>query len=621
MTSLAIVAGDPVSTPSAVPGQTATPGNKEITPTVPGNGQTMVLAITPKKKKRLRTGEFAAERIPALNLGPTKAPSAPKTTGGIQASLFNGNKEAAASTNRDSALTRVAAQIEEINSIRRARDTVIIDMATTIDNCLSKYAQGHFKAAASQVQTILTAALLSITNPPAKSTGTTKNPEKSGSKDVGAQPPNNRSDNASDNTRPTAAGPELHRGPNPASITWAQVASKGKTHKNNTKNIPSGPSGEGPAPTARNRGKDKAAKADQQPDDRIFIRVPPDHEWKKMSAIGAKQELVRKLKLNGNELTDFRAVRSGFAFRTRNQDTRAHILATGPTNTDANLKFEEARIWKTFIVRQVEKFYRDATGTHPTDALVAGEAQAAANATRPPVACRKANFGDTKDTCCYYISFDEELKDGFRLFGNSAQAETYIEKPKVIQCTRCLGFHGERNCTRTERCINCGKPAASHQSGDATNCASPSQCANCRGAHKADSMGCHARPVVKNGALSHPNKNQRARIRELGQKEFEKLNPPNKAPDKNLMAPASTPTPAPPTVPLKRIRGPNPDGTRTPRIAHPNPFVINVDQDEEAGQDERETSPARSTIEAHGDEDQNMNDAATAGEETPESPL
>jgi hypothetical protein len=73
-------------------------------------------------------------------------------------------------------------------------------------------------------------------------------------------------------------------------------------------------------------------------------------------------------------------------------------------------------------VRQLQKFYRDAIESHPTNALIPEEVRAAAGATRPPVACRKAPFGETPDTC-YFISFDMDVKGGFRLFSNLAPAE------------------------------------------------------------------------------------------------------------------------------------------------------------------------------------------------------
>ncbi|KKP04407.1 hypothetical protein THAR02_03483 [Trichoderma harzianum] len=351
MANNVVVAGDPAKTPPVVPGQT-TPRNEGTTPSVPSKGQTTVLALTPKKKsKRLRTGEYAVESMPVLNLGTAKAPSIPKKSSGIDSSIFSGNRERKSWGPRKTLLPWAPTALEP--------------------NRLAE--------------------------------GTTNGP--------------------------TAAAPDDQGDNDPAEVTWARIASKEKTHKNKANNANTSESnGKGPAPSSGPRGKNKAAKAEQKPDDRIFIRVPPDHVWKKMSAIGARQELVSKAKLQPDDITDFREVRSGFALRPKNQEIKKRILATGAAVTDKNLKFEEACTWETYLVRRVEKFYKDATGHNPTDALIPEEARVAAGASRPPVACRKAPFGETPDTCCYYISFDEKVKNGFRLFSTSAPAEPRLKK-------------------------------------------------------------------------------------------------------------------------------------------------------------------------------------------------
>ncbi|KAL7904345.1 hypothetical protein GGI35DRAFT_484623, partial [Trichoderma velutinum] len=189
MASNVVVAGDPAKTPPVVPGQT-TPRNEGTTPSVPSKGQTTVLALTPKKKsKRLRTGEYAVESMPVLNLGTAKAPSIPKKSGGIDSSIFSGNREVAAPPNQNPLRNRITEQLEEIDSIQRARRTVIVDIAASIDERLEKYTQGHYLAAAKQAQEALTAALLTLIRPPAKELGTAKDLITLGPNGLGAQPP------------------------------------------------------------------------------------------------------------------------------------------------------------------------------------------------------------------------------------------------------------------------------------------------------------------------------------------------------------------------------------------------------------------------------------------------
>ncbi|PKK42489.1 hypothetical protein CI102_13623 [Trichoderma harzianum] len=122
--------------------------------------------------------------------------------------------------------------------------------------------------------------------------GRPKNPEKSGSKDRAAQPTETTSANTSrikndkpESTKnPTRAGAPAttgKAGQGSPGVTWAQVASRGDTYNKKTqKGLTAlknpAPNGEGPA-RAANKPRSETNKLKEKPDDRIFIRVPPDH--------------------------------------------------------------------------------------------------------------------------------------------------------------------------------------------------------------------------------------------------------------------------------------------------------------------------------------------------------
>lgn len=291
------------------------------------------------------------------------------------------------------------------------------------------------------------------------------------------------------------------------------------------------------------------------------------------------------MKLNNEDITYLQEVRSGLALRARNQDIKNKIMALQPDAETIKLKIEEACIWKSFLLRGVTKTFTDMSGTHSTDTLIPMEARDRAGAKELPVSCQKAPFGETMDTCCYFISFRENVKSGFRLFNSSAPAEARVQKPRVIQCTRCLGFHNPRNCTRTERCLKCGKPSDKHKETTA-NCPSPPQCANCNGPHRADSPKCPARPAIKDGEKVHPTKAQLKAIRELGQQEYKKANPPEPAPTPAMGKADETPADPPAAKPGPRVRFP-PPGTAT-------------------ATSQTKTPPAKVTIEVETDDDSDM---------------
>lgn len=598
---------------------TAPQPQKEATPSIPKTGERTILPFTPKKKRRFEEN-LETDDMPSPSFNrtrPSVTAAAQKTSRGLTTSIFSGIKEATAPNEKEKPLTRnkIMNQIEEINAKQWARQDVILNIATAIDSCLAQYTTKLSSAVAEQVRSVLNTALENFVASHMNPTGRPKNPEKRGSNKADAQPTETTSANTPRSTKnksngtnnPTETGAPAATGkadPKSSKVTWAQVASQDTTHnkkpqKGSKTQENSASSSKGPAPAAETKKDNKTASGNQKPDDRIFIRVPPDHSWRKMTAIGAKQELISFTKLKNEDITYFQEVRSGFALRAKDQETKKKIIALKPNAENNNLKIEEACSWKVFLVRGVSKTYTDMSGTHTTDTLIPEEARARAGSKEQPVAIHKAPFGESLDTCCYFISFKEDVKPGFRLFNNSYPAEARTQKPRITQCHRCLGFHNPRNCTRIERCPKCGKPSDKHTDTTA-NCPSPPQCANCNGPHKADSPKCPARPIIKDGEKVHATRDQLKAIRELGQKEYIEANPPKPAP-----AAESTPTSKahPEAKPPKggpRIRHPFSSSAPQPPTRTPAQKVtIEVDSDD----DPMDDSPARSEVHVAGSED------------------
>jgi hypothetical protein len=74
----------------------------------------------------------------------------------------------------------------------------------------------------------------------------------------------------------------------------------------------------------------------------------------------------------------------------------------------------------------VLKTYTDIKGTHSIDVLILVEACDRAGAKSLLIAYYKAPFKKSLNTCCYFISFKEDVKPGFRLFNNSYPAKVRI---------------------------------------------------------------------------------------------------------------------------------------------------------------------------------------------------
>lgn len=256
--------------PIAAPGLVAPDTSlRKATPSIPGKGESITLALTPKKKRR--HGDFVTDNMPILNLtgsGPKTTPATQNPTRGLETSLFSNPKEATATNPNEKSRTRskIVDRLEEINAKQRAKQDVLITAATAIDACLARYTTKHFLAAAELVRNALTAALENLISSPDETSGGLENPENLGSQTRSAQPSKTASanttcitkDKSNDATAPTKTGAPATGKVDPKSteVTWAQVAPQDTTHNKNpqkgrdTQKNPD-PNSERPAPAAK----------------------------------------------------------------------------------------------------------------------------------------------------------------------------------------------------------------------------------------------------------------------------------------------------------------------------------------------------------------------------------
>lgn len=102
-----------------------------------------------------------------------------------------------------------------------------------------------------------------------------------------------------------------------------------------------------------------------------------------------------------------------------------------------------------------------------------------------------------------------------RLFGRPVNVSRVKNKPTVPQCTRCYGFHHERNCAKPSRCEDCG--GLKH---DGSPCEQPARCLNCRGAHRSSNLLCPARPRIVEGRVVRLSKSRLQSIRQVEGKAY-----------------------------------------------------------------------------------------------------
>ncbi|KAL7940565.1 hypothetical protein V8C42DRAFT_223872 [Trichoderma barbatum] len=198
-------------------------------------------------------------------------------------------------------------------------------------------------------------------------------------------------------------------------ITWAQRAGGTKPREtinentNASKNATTAEHTDENQQTARtnkNRNKTKNKR-----DGRILLRVPPDHLWRRISIIGVKQELLRLLDFHGEEVSEIKQTRTGFAIQMKNKTLTEKLMSFNEAIAAKGVSLED---WKTFLVKGVPKSFTNTSGTQDTDTLIPIEAETSARAKLPPARCARAPFGETDATANWFISFTEEVKKGLQ---------------------------------------------------------------------------------------------------------------------------------------------------------------------------------------------------------------
>ncbi|KHJ31098.1 putative eka-like protein [Erysiphe necator] len=61
-------------------------------------------------------------------------------------------------------------------------------------------------------------------------------------------------------------------------------------------------------------------------DNRLFLRLPQDHEWRKLSPAGVREVMVKKLHISPSIISRIKPVHSGFALSPSNSEAREKIL-------------------------------------------------------------------------------------------------------------------------------------------------------------------------------------------------------------------------------------------------------------------------------------------------------
>ncbi|POS82614.1 hypothetical protein EPUL_004433, partial [Erysiphe pulchra] len=304
---------------------------------------------------------------------------------------------------------------------------------------------------------------------------------------------------------------KLPKIPQMSDKTWATVARLGQKKARVTL------SSKTPVATANgtiNHRAEKEKSMTTSPDKRLFVRLPQDHEWRKLSPAGIREILVQKLSISPTLIGKIKPVSSGFALSPSSNEAREQILKAENGLFLSGAKLEPATNWVPVIIPTVPSFICKLQGKiEVSKEMLADEIERVCSI-RPALLKLYGRNNPEAPHRTWMALFSKAPRPGFRVFDESGIGRPFKKQQTLEFCKRCNGHHATKNCSRAPSCGNCG--STNHVE---DNCMAATKCRNCGGPHRSESRRCLARPT----RLGAPSKEQMKIYRQAGEREYQAI--------------------------------------------------------------------------------------------------
>ncbi|KHJ31413.1 putative eka-like protein [Erysiphe necator] len=244
-----------------------------------------------------------------------------------------------------------------------------------------------------------------------------------------------------------------------------------------------------PLPKEPDGNKKETESNDPKEDKRLFLRLRPDHAWRKLSPIAIKKMITEKAGVAATAITALYSARSGYAIECVSDALRDTILTAGKSLGDTDAIIEAASDWTSLLVPNVPLRIRTLdSNVIFTSEMVANECLAVCGMLAIQLRPMKSSTGQIYTS--WLIHFKKRPVDiHFRLFDESGPAMAFKRRRPIEQCQKCWGFHSTRFCGKDS---HCGKCKGSHETEKCE--AKTPKCSNCNGPHMSTDVKCMARP-------------------------------------------------------------------------------------------------------------------------------
>ncbi|KHJ34118.1 putative eka-like protein [Erysiphe necator] len=203
--------------------------------------------------------------------------------------------------------------------------------------------------------------------------------------------------------------------------TWATMALKG--HQNS----PATASTTQNASLQRTKNILVIHTASSGPDERLFLRIDKNHEWRLLAPSGVREILCEHLSCTPSDITHITRTPTGFALTVKGKETRQKLLNDSDGISTQGAKLEPASDLITYRIATVPVALRTSNGSVTVDDTnLASEIVRVTNVAPKMVRVHgKTRVGAPHRSWLAHFPRDQAPRPGFRLFDESGVAVIY----------------------------------------------------------------------------------------------------------------------------------------------------------------------------------------------------
>lgn len=196
-----------------------------------------------------------------------------------------------------------------------------------------------------------------------------------------------------------------------------------------------------PVGTKKDKSGIRSSSNKDPSDKRLFVRLPADHEWRKLLPAGIREVIVKKLSISPTLIGKIKLVHSGFALSPCSSEAQENILKAGNGLFLTGAKLEPATNWVPILVPTVPATICMEHGkVEITKSMLSDEIERICSI-RPSHLKLYGRNNPEAPHRTWMAYFSVRPRGVFRVFDESGIARLYKKHQTLEFCRRCNGHH------------------------------------------------------------------------------------------------------------------------------------------------------------------------------------